>query len=102
MPCWLAQARYVGPGHRECGVGVQGGHTAHHVGRKDADGLVPGCGRAHDLYAGLGSGTTVRAFAAWMKDSGWDLEEVAMRYALGSDQNDLAEAGVSGVRETGA
>ncbi len=42
MPCWLAEEGYSGPGHERCGLGSQGGHTAHHMGRVDSEGLLPG------------------------------------------------------------
>lgn len=44
MPCF--GRRYL-PGH-ECGLGYAPA-TAHHLGRKDTEGLVPVCGRLHDL-----------------------------------------------------
>jgi hypothetical protein len=43
-PCFLS---WHVPGHK-CGIGVRPA-TAHHLGRLDAEGLVPCCGKAHDL-----------------------------------------------------
>ena len=80
LPCWLAQAGYDGPGHEGCGLGAQGGHTAHHVGRNDADGLIPVCGRAHDLCAGLGGRTTIAHFRDWLNRKAYRLDEVALNY----------------------
>ena len=80
LPCWLALANYAGPGHRGCDRGVQGRHTAHHVGRTDAEGLLPGCGRAHDLYAGLGGAQTVAVFRGWLDLNGYRLEVIALAY----------------------
>lgn len=80
LPCWLATQEYVGPGHEACGLGQQGGHTAHHVGRNDEDGLIPCCGRAHDLYVGRGGRTAVRHFAAWMQRYGFTLRGVGRAY----------------------
>ena len=37
------------------------------LGYYDADGLIPGCGAAHDLYAGLGGRKTVAHFRAWLE-----------------------------------
>jgi hypothetical protein len=80
MPCWLNRMGYRGPGHERCGPGVQGGHTAHHVGRRDAEGLLPGCGAAHDLYAGLGGSSRLREFRGWLEAMGYDLKVVARAY----------------------
>lgn len=80
MPCWLATRGYNGPGHTGCYIGVQGGHTAHHIGRDDVDGLLPVCGRAHDLCANI---TGLRAqlhFRAWMEEHGHTLESVALEF----------------------
>lgn len=77
LRCWLDRERY--PGH-VCGLGAQGGHTAHHVGRKDEDGLIPGCGAAHDLYAGLGGRETQRVFRKWLREGGVTLEEIGFAY----------------------
>lgn len=43
MPCF---GRSRLPLH-QCGIGVRPA-TAHHVGRKDSEGLLPVCGRLHD------------------------------------------------------
>jgi len=80
LPCWLALVGYFGPGHEACGRGEQGGHTAHHVGKTDAEGMLPGCGRAHDLYANRGSARTQRTFRAWLAERGYDLVAVALMY----------------------
>lgn len=80
MPCWLELQLYDGPGHQGCGPGQQGGHTAHHLGRLDEDGLIPGCGRAHDLYVGRGGRTTVRHFAQWMQRFGFTLKGVGLEH----------------------
>jgi hypothetical protein len=80
MPCWLLTQKYTGKGHESCGFGAQGGWTAHHVGRNDKDGLVPCCGAAHDLLAGLGGSSTRQEFEAWLKRYGFDLKEVGKRY----------------------
>lgn len=80
MRCWLDREGYRDAGHYECGRGVQGGHTAHHVGRLDADGLIPGCGAAHDLYAGLGGEETLRIFRRWLREGGATLAEIGQGY----------------------
>ena len=80
MQCWLEEERYVGPGHEGCWRGAQGGHTAHHLGRLDREGLIPGCGRAHDLYAGLGGALTVQHFRDWLAVRGCSLNEVGQLY----------------------
>lgn len=84
LPCWLCVEGYVGPGHDPSAgpltLGAQGGPTAHHVGRHDAEGLIPGDGKAHDLYAGLGGDSTVRHFRAWLEERGLTLEAVGLRY----------------------
>ncbi|HUT60647.1 MAG TPA: hypothetical protein VNA25_22610 [Phycisphaerae bacterium] len=82
MRCWLCEEGYEGPGHKvgDCARGVQGGHTAHHTGRLDADGMIPGGGAAHDLYAGLGGDTTQQHFKDWLKAKGVTLTEIGLRY----------------------
>jgi len=82
LPCWLCVSGYTGPGHvAGAGTfGAQGGHTAHHVGRLDADGLLPGCGAAHDLYAGLGGAKTIAHFREWLVREGFTLRLVAAGY----------------------
>lgn len=80
MRCWLDQVGYSGRGHHQCGMGVQGGHTAHHVGRLDAEGLIPGCGAAHDLYAGLGGAGMQKEFRAWLAAQGFTLPQVGAWY----------------------
>lgn len=80
MPCWLEQEGYDGLGHEGCGPGVQGGHTAHHIGKFDSEGLIPGCGAAHDLYAGLGGRTTAEAFKAWLETMGYELQTVGLTF----------------------
>lgn len=80
MRCWLSLEGYWGAGHEGCGLGQQGDHTAHHVGRRDDEGLIPGCGLAHDLYAGLGGRTTRKAFQAWLDSKGLTLERVGLLY----------------------
>ena len=82
MRCWLCEEGYEGPGHKvgACARGAQGGHTAHHTGRLDADGLIPGGGAAHDLYAGLGGHGTQQHFKRWLKAKGVTLTEVGLRY----------------------
>jgi len=87
MPCWLNVEGYRGRGHESCGPGVQqgqysapDGHTAHHVGRYDEEGLLPVCGRAHDLSAGLGGRTTQLVFQAWLDRQGFGLFEKALEY----------------------
>lgn len=84
LPCWLDSVGYRGSGHRRCGPGVQGGHTAHHVARTDAQGLLPGCGAAHDLYAGYGGAETVAEFRAFLDFGGYELERVALAYVRGA------------------
>jgi hypothetical protein len=54
------------------------------VGRLDAEGLIPGCGLAHDLYAGLGSAATRAEFERWMLARGFDLGVVALAYVEGA------------------
>jgi len=78
--CFLRVMGYRGLGHEGCGDGAQGGSTAHHVGRPDVEGLLPVCGRAHDLCAGLGGRTTVARFRAWLAEGGHTLKEMALRY----------------------
>lgn len=94
MDCWAATQMYEGPGHEGCGLGQQGGHTAHHLGRLDEDGLIPVCGRLHDLCVGRGGRTAVRHFAEWMQRMGFTLHEVGQLYvakARGIDpERDLA------------
>ena len=88
MRCWLWVENYYGPGHECCTKGVQDspnsqhpeGATAHHVGRFDEQGLIPGCGAAHDLYKGLGGRTTIQRFRAWLDENGINLQEVALGY----------------------
>lgn len=82
LRCWLCVEGYQGPGHTvgNCAIGVQGKHTAHHVGRLDEEGLIPGGGAAHDLYAGLGGKRTVAHFRKWLKERGLTLEEVGQMY----------------------
>lgn len=88
LACWLKVEGY--PGH-ECGPGAQGGHTAHHVGRYDRDGLIPGCGRAHDLYAGLGGRTEQEEFKAWLREGGVTLKEIGFAYVVKA--NDIVKRG---------
>ena len=82
LPCWLCEVGYTGPGHvAGAGTfGAQGGHTAHHVGRLDADGLLPCCGAAHDLYAGLGGAKTIAHFREWLAREEFTLRLVAVQY----------------------
>lgn len=87
LPCWLKAEGYRGRGHESCGPGVQqgqysapDGHTAHHVGRYDEEGLLPVCGRAHDLSAGLGGRTTQKEFRSWLDRNGISLERRALDY----------------------
>ena len=80
LRCWLEREGYRGRGHPACGPGVQGGHTAHHLGRNDEDGLIPGCGAAHDLYAGLGGNETQEEFKGWLRAGGVTLAEVGQAY----------------------
>jgi hypothetical protein len=85
MRCWLCRMGYDGPGHRMDGSqdlrrGAQGGHTAHHLHRLDREGMIPGDGAAHDLYAGLGGDTTQRAFKEWLRTGGVTLEDIGHAY----------------------
>lgn len=82
LSCWLCDEGYNGPGHKvgDCAIGVQGGHTAHHVGRYDEDGMIPGGGKAHDLYAGLGGSETVAHFRGWLGSKRVSLKEVGLEY----------------------
>lgn len=80
MRCDLDLWGYRGPGHERCGRGVQGGHTAHHEGGTDEDGMRPCCGAAHDLFAGLGSARTQRAFRDWSTEVGYDGPKRAKHY----------------------
>lgn len=82
LSCWLCDEKYEGPGHKvgDCAIGAQGGHTAHHVGRYDADGLIPGGGKAHDLYAGLGGSGTVAHFRGWLGSKHVTLKQVGLEY----------------------
>lgn len=86
MKCWLSIEGYRGPGHEWCRDGVQGGSTAHHTGRKDEEGLVPGCGAAHDLYAGLGGRSTRKAFRAWLDSKGLSIERVGLLYVAKANE----------------
>lgn len=79
-PCWLMTEGYRGPGHKACGLGSQGGHTAHHIAFYDDEGMLPGCGLAHDLYAGYGGRKRMRAFREWLMGKGFRLEEVALGF----------------------
>ena len=80
QPCWLLEARYRGPKHERCGPGAQGGHTAHHLGREDAAGMIPGCGLAHDLYANIAGRIPQQEFDAWLEQRGETLEQAGLRY----------------------
>ncbi len=91
LTCWLRREGYQGPGHYpSCGRGVQDsphatleqgwGRTAHHVGRLDEEGLIPCCGKAHDILAGLGSRTTQQRFRAWLDERGFTLRQVGLLY----------------------
>ncbi len=80
LPCVLWTLAYYGPGHECCGFGAQGGHTAHHVGRLDSEGLLPVCGKAHDMIAGRGGEKEQEAFQFWLATQGHDLHEIALRY----------------------
>jgi hypothetical protein len=46
----------------------------------DAEGLLPVCGKAHDLVAGRGGRTTRATFEAWLKANHVDLRELGLRY----------------------
>ena len=89
LPCMLAVLRYDGPKHESCGPGVQGGHTAHHVGKLDREGLLPGCGLAHDLYAGIAGRRPQLAFDGWLKEHGLDLAAIAFGIADSMTLRDL-------------
>jgi hypothetical protein len=76
LPCWLWTIKYYGPGHQCCSYGSQGGHTAHHLGHLDSDGMIPVCGAAHDLLAGYGGRTTVTRFRDWLEEHDYDVQRV--------------------------
>lgn len=82
LSCWLCDEGYNGPGHKvgDCAIGAQGGHTAHHVGRYDEDGMIPGGGKAHDLYAGIGGSETVAHFRGWLGSKRVTLKQVGLEY----------------------
>lgn len=89
MPCYLATVGYFGPKHERCGHGLQGGHTAHHFGRLDADGMLPGCGLAHDLYARIAGRIPQMELDAWLEERGIDLRAEARRIASGASPLDM-------------
>jgi len=97
MRCWLCKMGYDGPGHRMDGSqdlqrGVQGGHTAHHLHRLDREGMIPGDGAAHDLYAGLGGSATQQYFKWWLRERNLTLEQLGLEYV------ELARTVVAGTR----
>lgn len=78
MECALAVLGYRGPGHEGCGPGQQRATpTACHLSKKDPTLMLPGCGRAHDLYDGRGGRTAAAHFRAWLKSTGKTLHEWA-------------------------
>lgn len=102
MRCFLWIENYYGPGHECCGPGVQDsghapdGQTAHHTGKTDEEGLLPACGKAHDLAAGLGGRSTRKAFQAFLDERGIGLREMALRYVdeaklIAKEENDGGE-----------
>ena len=80
--CWLCDAGYQGPGHKigDCALGVTGGPTAHHCGRLDEHGMLPGGGQAHDLFHGLGGETTIAHFRDWLDRQPKGLDAVGLAY----------------------
>ena len=80
MRCWLAIVGYYGSGHPTCGIGAQGGHTAHHVGRMDADGMISLCEAGHDLCAGLAGRRAQLHFEKWLKAEGYTLREIGLEF----------------------
>ncbi|MFP3947118.1 MAG: hypothetical protein ACLFWG_00175 [Longimicrobiales bacterium] len=75
-PCiWLL----VDPGH-ECRRSVRGGHTAHHLGRSDLDGLVPAGGLVHDRLHGRPGEPPSVAAAELLEATGLTLEEHGRRH----------------------
>lgn len=87
LPCHFCVEGYVGPGHEDGGrtLGQQGGPTAHHIGRLDAQGMIPVDGGAHDLCAGRGGDTSIAHFRAWLEEKEglpWReaLEAIGLRY----------------------
>jgi hypothetical protein len=89
MDCWLKTVGYAGPGHDGCGPGQQGGHTAHHLGRNDEDGLLPVCGRAHDLVVFRCANSTADHFIDWLKRHDYELRDVGERYVVKARGIDL-------------
>ena len=81
LPCWLMTQGYDGPGHPQCGPGSQRWNpTACHLGYWDRDGLIKGCGAAHDLYDGIGGRSTIQFFRTWLKLQGFVLRVIGKRF----------------------
>lgn len=81
LVCWLATQGYDGPGHPECGPGQQRWDpTACHIAHYDYEGIINGCGAAHDLYDGRGGESSVRHFRAWIEGRGEDLRTVGVAF----------------------
>ena len=81
LPCWLLVEGYDGLGHPQCGPGDQRWDpTACHLKKKDSEGLLSGCGAAHDLYDGIGGRTTLKVFRAWLELRGFVLEVIGKQF----------------------
>ena len=94
LPCfWLrVESRH------DCGLGVTGGHTAHHQvpvsrGGRDAGGLLPCCGAVHDRLHGLGrargtGGVRAEVAAQVLQALGVTIAELALAYSNGDEDGD--------------
>lgn len=80
--CVAVRYGYRGRGHEGCGRGSRRlNPTAIHLGHFDAEGLLPGCGRFHDLVDGYGSEETVREFETWVRTGlGRSLRDLGLEY----------------------
>lgn len=89
--CVAVRYGYRGRGHEECGRGSRSlNPTAIHLGHYDAEGLLPGCGRFHDLVDGYGSEETVREFETWVRrDLGRSLLSLGQEYVRNTTEVDL-------------
>ena len=80
LPCVLYTLNFYGVGHQCCGYGEMTGHTAHHLSRLDRDGIIPCCGKAHDLLHNRGSKRTQATFRTWTEANAVDWQAVGLRY----------------------
>lgn len=89
LPCWVAGAGYRGRGHPRCGMGETSRHTAHHIGRRDSDGLIPVCGAAHDLFHNRAGRRAAREFDRWLADH--NVVAIAVGYVTDNPDQDIPE-----------